>query len=174
PIDLELTKEVRLTRRVPDPNRTRSRPLGLPCGVRIAALTLERSPLQMRVMSKESGHAFVQPQTPAFEVRLTNITSAEEPYELRLKLTHHDGTLVDAIQKGTVPAGQAAIVPLDVPSAKLGYHDVAIALNDAASRTLLDRKTSCCLLPPDTRKYRDTSPLGTWDFGGAHFTANDA
>src|SRR5262249_15942595 len=55
-IEIELTKEVRLTRRVPDPNRTRSRPLGLPSGVRIAALTLERSPLQMRVISKEAGH----------------------------------------------------------------------------------------------------------------------
>ena len=58
-IEIELTKEVRLTRRVPDPNRTRSRPLGLPSGVKIAALTLERSPLQMPVTSKEPGHAFV-------------------------------------------------------------------------------------------------------------------
>jgi hypothetical protein len=199
-IEIELTKEVRLTRRVPDPNRTRSRPLGLPSGVRLAALTLERCPLQMRVTSKESGHAFVVPQQPTFQVHLTNITAAPQPYELGLTLTHRDGTPLSAARKGTVPAGQAADVALGVPltptplpggergknasplpagergrgeGAKLGYHDVTVTLKDGAGRTLLQRRTSCCLLPPDTRKHRATSPFGTWDFGGAHFTAND-
>jgi hypothetical protein len=172
-IDIELTKEVRLARRLPDPNRFRSRPLGLPSGVRIAALTLERSPLQMRVTSKESGHAFVQPQKPAFAFRLTNITSIEQPYELRLTLIHHDGTPLQATRKGTVPAGQTADVALDAPAAKLGYHEVTVTLTGAAGRPLLERRTSCCLLPPDTRKHRATSPFGTWDWGGAHFTAND-
>jgi hypothetical protein len=172
-IEIELTKEVRFARRQPDPNRTRSRPLGPPSGVRIAALTLEPSALQMRVTSKETGHAFVVPQKPTFDVRLTNITGAEQPYELELALTHHDGTPLVAARKGSVPAGQAADVALEAPAAKLGYHDVAVTLKDGAGRTLLQRRTSCCLLPPDTRKHRETSPLGTWDFGGGHFTAND-
>jgi hypothetical protein len=172
-IEIELTKEVRLTRRQPDPNRTRSRPLGLPSGVRIAALTLERSPLQMRVTSKESGHAFVQPQKPAFTVHLTNITTAAQPYALELTLTHHDGTLLRATGKGSVPAGQAADVALEAATAKLGYHEATVTLKDGAGRILLERHTSCCLLPPDTRKHRATSPLGTWDFCGGHFTADD-
>src|SRR5262249_19789616 len=29
------------------------------------------------------------------------------------------------------------------------------------------------LLPPDTRKHRDTSPFGTWDFCGGHFTSDN-
>jgi hypothetical protein len=178
-IEIELTKEVRLTRRVPDPNRTRSRPLGLPSGVRIAALTLERSPLQMRVTSKEPGHAFVEPQKPTFAVRLANITSAPQPYELVLALTHHDGTPFRAAAKGNVPAGQTSDVAL-TPGAdptglavKRGYHDVTVTLKDSAGRTLLERRTSCCLLPADTRKHRATSPIGTWDFCGGHFTSND-
>jgi hypothetical protein len=172
-IEIELTKEVRLARRVPDPNRLRSRPLGLPSGVRLAALTLERSPLQMRVSSKEPGHAFVVPQKPAFQVRLTNITDAVQPYELALTLTHHDGTRLSATHKGTVPAARTADVTLDAAKAKLGYHDVTVVLKGAAGRTLLERRTSCCLLPPDTRKHRDSSPLGTWDFCGGHFTSDD-
>jgi len=172
-MEIELTKEVRLTRRVPDPNRTRSRPLGLPCGVRIAALTLESSPLQVRVTSKESGHAFVVPQIPTFAVRLTNITAVDQPYDLDLTLTHHDGTSLHVGRKGSVPTGQAADVALDAPAAKLGYHEVTVALKDAAGHTLLERRTSCCLLPPDTRRHRATSPIGTWDFSGSHFTAND-
>src|SRR2546421_997217 len=87
-LEIELTKEARLARRLPDPCRFRSRPLGLPSGVRIAALSLEPSPLQMRVTSKESGHAFVAPQQPSFQVRLTNITGIGQPYELGLALTH--------------------------------------------------------------------------------------
>ena len=87
-----MTKEVRLTRRVPDPNRLRSRPLGLPSGVRIAALTLERSPLQMRVGSKETGHAFVEPQKPTFSVHLDNVTAAVQAYRLTAEATHLDGT----------------------------------------------------------------------------------
>jgi hypothetical protein len=171
-IEIELTKEVRLTRRVPDPNRTRSRPLGLPSGVRLAGLTLERSPLQMRVSSKESGHAFVEPQKPTFTVHLTNITAAEQPYELSLTLTHHDGTVAKVEQKGRIPAGQTASVELVAPAAKRGYHDVAVTLA-SGGRVLLERKTSCCLLPPDTRKHRATSPIGTWDFCGGHFTSKD-
>src|SRR5947199_9216505 len=86
-VEIELTKEIRLARRQPDPCRFRSRPLGLPSGVKIAAITLEKSPLQMRVGSKETGHAFVEPQKPAFQVRLTNISAAAYAYELRLALT---------------------------------------------------------------------------------------
>jgi hypothetical protein len=172
-VEIELTKEVRLTRRQPDPNRTRSRPLGLPSGVRIAALTLERSPLQMRVTSKESGHAFVQPQKPSFEVRLTNITAAEQAYELGLTLTHKDGPPLNVTRKGTVPASKSIDVTLEAPTAKLGYHDATVTLKGTAGIALLERRTSCCLLPPDTRKHRATSPIGTWDFCGAHFTSND-
>ncbi len=87
-IEIELTREVRLARRSPDPNRFRYRPLGLPSGVRLAAITLERSPLQMRVSSKEIGHAFVEPNQPTFQVSLRNITAAAQPYKLILTATH--------------------------------------------------------------------------------------
>jgi hypothetical protein len=171
-IEIELTKEIRLARRQPDPCRFRSRPLGLPSGLKIAGLTLERSPLQMRVTSKETGHAFTEPQKPTFQVRLVNITAVEQPYELLLMLTHFDRTNVLVEQKGRVAAGMTAEIELTAPTAKRGYHDVAVVLS-SAGRLLLGRSTSCCLLPPDTRKHRETSPFGTWDFCGGHYTSND-
>src|SRR5690606_16324647 len=67
-LDVELTKELYVTRHVPDPNRFRIRPLGLPSGLSIAAITFEKSPLQMRVYSDESGHAFVEPASAVFKV----------------------------------------------------------------------------------------------------------
>lgn len=171
-IEIELTKEIRLARRQPDPNRFRSRPLGLPSGVKIAALTLEKSPLQMRVVSKESGHAFVEPQKPTFQVHLTNITNVDQAYELTLTLTHHDGATQTVARKGSVPAGKVAEVAIDALAAKLGFHNVSVALRNG-SQAMLERKTSCCLLPPDTRKHRESSPFGTWDFCGGHFTPDD-
>lgn len=171
-LEVEITKELRLARRQPDPNRFRIRPLGLPSGVRIAAITFERSPLQMRVNSKESGHAFVEPQKPTFQVRLRNITQSDRDYQLVATMTHRDGTKSQARVAGKIPAGQT-VAPSIAVAVKRGYHDVVIALLDAAGKVLLERHTSCALLPPDTRKHRATSPFGTWDFGGAHFTNDD-
>ena len=35
------------------------------------------------------------------------------------------------------------------------------------------RETSFALLPPDTRKHRDQSPFGTYDFGGIALSCGD-
>jgi hypothetical protein len=172
-LEIEITKEVRLARRQPDPNRFRERPLGNPSGVRIAAVTLERSPLQVRVTSSESGHAFVEPQKPAFAVRLENTGGVPQAYKLTAEATHLDGTKTKAEAAGQVNPRETATVPLEL-AAKRGYHDVSVTLRDKAGRPLLERKTSFALLPPDTRKHRAASPFGTWDFYGGHFTLSDA
>ncbi len=172
-LEIEVTKEVRLARRQPDPNRFRLRPLGLPSGVRLAALTLERSPLQMRVGSKETGHAFVEPQQPTFQVRLSNITGSEQAYRLAFEATHLEGDRTHAESAGRVPPRASVEVSVAVPAARRGYHDLAVTLTDGGGRTLLRRLTSFAVLPPDTRKYRAASPFGTWDFGGAHFSSSN-
>ncbi|MBE3134019.1 MAG: hypothetical protein IMZ55_11135, partial [Acidobacteria bacterium] len=172
-IEIEVTKDVRLARRVPDPCRYRYRPLGLPSGVRIAAITLEKSPLQMRVTSSETGHAFVEPQKPEFKVSLENITGAAQDYALKIQATHLGGTKVEAAKSGKVEAGKTAEVAFPLRVSLRGYYDLAVTLEDGKKRTLLCRETSFALLPPDTRKHRDQSPFGTYDFGGAHYTCRD-
>ena len=172
-IEIELTKEVRLARRRPDPNRYRFRPLGLPSGVRIAAITLEQSPLQLRVSSREIGHAFVEPQQPTFQVTLRNITSAAQEYNLTLQATHLDGSTTQTQRTGRVEANATAELSILVPTKKRGYHDLVVALGGPDKKTLLRRQTSFALLPPDTRKHRDRSPFGTYSFGGSHYTSRD-
>jgi len=173
-MDIELTKEIRLARRRPDPARFRYRPLGTASGVRIAGITLERSPLAMSVGSRESGNAFVEPQAPEFQVRLENITAAAQAYRLALTATHRDAKPVTVTADGRVEPGQAAEVALPVPVSMRGYYDAAVTLSDGARRKLLTRQTSFALLPPDTRKHRAQSPFGTWDFSGGHFSCSDA
>lgn len=172
-IEIEVTKEVRLARRSPDPARFRYRPLGLPSGVRIAAITLERSPLQMRVTSREAGHAFVQPQVPTFTVRLQNITDREQPFGLTFRARHLYGTKTEEERSGSVAPGETRNVRVPLPSPKRGYYDLEVTLADGRGRTLLQRHTSFALLPPNTRKYHDQCPFGTWDFSGTHFTPDD-
>lgn len=172
-LEIELTKEIRLARRQPDPCRFRSRPLGLPSGVRIAAITLERAPLQMQVTSRETGHAFVQPQQPTFQVRLQNLTEQNRPFEITVNARHLDGTPTSVTQPGHVGPHQTVELEIALPRAKLGYHDLTVTLSDAFGRVQLQRETSFALLPPDTRKHRASSPFGTWDFCGGHFTPDD-
>ena len=165
-LDVELTKEIRVL-------GSHTLPLGLPSGVRIAAITFEKSPLQVKVTSSESGHAFVQPQKPTFQVQLTNITPREQPFTLTAVATPLDGTATRVKVGGAVAAGTVTNVSLEIPVPKRGYYDLALTLSDGRNRALFTRQTSMALLPPETRKHRDTAPFGTWQFGGGHYASID-
>lgn len=173
-LEIELTKEVRLARRSPDPCRFRERPLGLPSGVEIAAITLEKSPLQMVVASRKPGHVFVAPETPAFSVNLTNISEKRLPFTVRATALHRDGRTHQMLQRGHVEAGETRAVALPLAVPLYGYHDLEVSLSAAGRSPLLRRRTSFAWLPPDTRRHRDRSPFGTWDFGAAHFGNPDS
>jgi hypothetical protein len=172
-LDIEVTKEVKLVRHYPDPSRYQNRPVGPTSGVKIAAITLEKSPLQMTVTSDEPGHAFVLPKTPSFKITLTNITDKPQPYTLTAAFTHLRGEQAAAQTTGTVAPNQTASVQLPLTVPKLGYYDISITLA-TPDRTLLTRNTSFAQLPQDTRKHRDKAPWGAWDWNGTHFTATDA
>lgn len=177
-IDMEITKEVKLARHVPDPNRFRYRPLGLPSGVRIAAITLEKSPLQMTVTSTEPANAFVEPQRPCFVIELQNITSKNQQYVLKLTPSHGEVTAAIIEKKGMVAAGQMVRETVTLDGTPRGYNELEVALNvgDSADHdsALLVRHTSFALLRPDDRKHRDDSPFGTWEWNGLHVTSKDS
>ncbi len=172
-IDVELTKAIRLARRSPDPNRFQWRPLGPTSGVRIAAMTFERSPLQMRVVSTVGGHLFVEPQVPRFEVRLTNISDHVQPYRLKFRATHFHGRTIAQQVSGEIAPGRTAVVPVTLEDAQRGYHDLSITLHDERDGLLLERRTSFALLRDMQRPHRATCPVGTWDFTGVHVTPSD-
>ncbi len=65
-------------------------------------------------------------------------------------------------------------VSIPVPTKKRGYHDLTVTLETSSGTSRrLTRQTSFAVLPPDTRRHRDTSPFGTYSFGGSHYTSND-
>lgn len=173
-LDVEVTKELQLAIREPDPCRFNFRPIGLPSGVHIYGMTFQRAPVQMKVTSDESAHVFVQPQTATFHVELRGVTRVNGKLTIEATATHFDGETTtvtsdefDSVLGGTVKKD------LTVPAKRLGWHSLIIRLKNGRSE-LLRRETTFAVLPPDTRKHRDESPFGTWDFGGAHFTENRA
>ena len=101
---------------------------------------------------------------PVFQVRLENITDKPQPYTL----VAAPGTWTARPPSGPARAAwRRARRPrcrLEVPVPKRGYYDLDMTLIDAAGRELM-RRTSFALLPPDTRKHRDQSPFGTYDYG---------
>ncbi len=167
-MDIELTKELRLARRSPDPCRFRWRPLGLPSGVRIAGVTLERSPLQFSLEPQSAGSLFEAPARPSFEVRLTNITGERQPWTLEVLV---DGKSVETL-RGETPAGETTSRTLTLPEQDLGYHRLEVVVSGAQGK-LFSRRVAFGNLPQDERKYRAESPVGTWTFNGAHFTPLD-
>ena len=54
-----------------------------------------------------------------------------------------------------------------------GYYELAIRFV-VGKGEMIRRETTFALLPPNTRKHRDESPFGTWDFTGGHYTPNEA
>lgn len=172
-MDVQPTREIRLARHAPDPNRFRWRPLGLPSGVKIQAITLELSPLQMKVVGRETGNAFVQPQLPAFDVALANISDEDRPFMLSLIGTSLDGKVVRAERKGLVQAGKSRTETFELDPPQRGYYDLRVQLEEGSGKRLVVYQSSFAVLPPDTRRHRETSPFGTWDFCGQHFTGSD-
>ncbi len=167
-LDLELTKELKVAVKQPDPSRFRIRPLGLPSAVHVFGLTLERSPVQMTVTSPETGNVFVRPQTPVFHANLRNITADERQVQIESNVTDYYGQTTKTLVNASLAAGSKSSIEIALHTERLGWFDVQFRLLESGRR-LLDRNTTFAILPPDTRKATlHDSPFGTWYFGTAH------
>lgn len=166
--DLELTKAIRL--------RGNSRkPTGLlpSSAVHVFGLTLERNPVDVQVMAKESGNIFYAADNPEFNVRFTNTRNVKADLTMSWEITDYYGRKTRQSTRVVVP-GRAenggvadGRIPLSLPA--LGYFDAVITVTeDWSGRELWRQPTSFALLPPDTRKAGAESPFGTWWFCQTH------
>jgi hypothetical protein len=174
-LDVEVTKKLRLQIRRPDPCRYQIRPLGLPSGVHVFGMTFQRSPVQMAVTSAESGHVFNEPQTPTFHVKLTNVDRRTHPVTVIAEATDFYGkTTIVSSPEIELYSRKSVTQNLNIPVCRRGWHKLVVRVTKNERIEYLRRETTFALLPADTRKYRDASPFGTWDFCGGHFTSSDS
>ena len=168
-LDIEMTKEIRLARRSPDPNRFQWVPLGRTSSVHIAGLTLERSPIQMELRSSAGGNLFEQPAEPEFRVILKNITREPQKYSLTLKT----GASPEASLRGEIGPGQSVRESIRLSGVPLGYVKLSAILSGGKGDHLLTRRTSFGVLPPNQRHFVSEGSVGTGDMNSGHFTPCD-
>jgi len=176
-LDLDITKKVGLAVNLPDPYRYQLRPVGDPSGVRIFAVTLQRSSLQMDLAAPEPGNVFNEPQRPTFTVLLRNHYEHYREYHLEATVRRDDGkedhfSFPSFRNWSPVHRNPRLKQTLELPVTERGHYELTVELM-LGKRRVLYRETTFAILAPNTRKYRHESPFGAWDFRGTHLTLAD-
>src|SRR5439155_6370730 len=91
-LEFELTKEVRIYRAFPDPTYYSMHGAGLPSGVHIYGVTLERPAVEVDFQPDQVAHIWTAPAQPAYTATLRNTTTAPQAIKLELTTTSHDGS----------------------------------------------------------------------------------
>ncbi len=141
--------------------------------VHIFGVTLEKSPVELRLKQSQPGNIFHNDETPetTFAVR----ANAPGRYELRWEITGIDGRELArnsrAVELPTIGGEADITVPLSMPD--LGWYGLRVTLADAGGQTLFRHDAAFALLGKDTRTAGYESPFGTWWFSGVHYSTQD-
>ncbi|MCM8802664.1 MAG: hypothetical protein NC827_05070 [Candidatus Omnitrophica bacterium] len=142
-------------------------------GVHIFAITLERTPIMIKILPAQIGNIYEKREKPEMFVNLFPKKNAEK-YTLAWEIHDLDGNLVSQNKKEIFCENiktETLIVPLHVKDN--GWYSIKISLFDSKIRLLIEHPASFAILPDDTRKSSYESPFGTWWFGGAHLGTED-
>ncbi len=155
-------------------NDRRRKPLATSVSaVHVFGVTLEKSPVELRLKQSQPGNIFHNDEVPetAFALR----ANAPGAFTLRWEIADVAGKVLQSHDKTVelkTPGAEAEItVPLAMP--EVGWYALRITLTDAAGHTLVKHDAAFALLGRDTRTAGLESPFGTWWFGGAHYTTRD-
>lgn len=174
-IGLEITKEVKYYRGFPDPLEYSWHGGGLPSSVRIFALSLERSDVDIDIQPDQFGHVWTAPATPKYTVQLRNRTGAAARSRLVVSTRSHDGkdTIRQELQAELPANGSAVGVPISLKPTRFGLHEMTLALATGVETATFRRNFA--YFHTDTR---DKTPwhegrgsiFGFWPWGGGHVT----
>ena len=173
-LEFELTKEVRIHRSFPDPIYYSSHAAGLPSGVHVFGITLERPAVEVDFQPDKLAHIWTAPEQPSYTAKLRNATTAEQAVELVLTTTSHDGQEKTTVrQAAKLAPGAEQAVKLALQLKKHGYHEVELKIHSAGE--IRTQKRSLAYLHLDTRERGDweegKGPIfGMWDWNGSHLT----
>jgi hypothetical protein len=173
-LEFELTKDVRIYRAFPDPTYYSMHGAGLPSGVHVFGITLERPAVEVDFQPDQVAHIWTAPAKPSYTVKLKNTTQKAQTVELQLSTTSHDGTEKTVVKKSVeLAAGASEVVKLPLELKRYGHHDVALKIQSAGEERTQTR--SLAFLHPDTRERGNWAEgkgpiFGMWDWNGGHVT----
>jgi hypothetical protein len=173
-LDFELTKEVRVRRDFPDPINYSVHGAGLPSGVHVFGITLERPAVTVDFQPDQFAHIWTAPAQPSYTARLKNQSPRQQSVFLELTTTSHDGKEKTKVEKTVrlAPAAERAVA-LPLHLARHGYHAVELKIKDDGG--LRSQRRSLAWLHADTRERGNweegKGPIfGFWDWNGGHLT----
>jgi hypothetical protein len=173
-LEFELTKEVRIYRAFPDPTYYSMHGAGLPSGVHIYGITLERPLVEVDFQPDQVAHIWTAPAQPSYTATLKNLSPAAQTTDLELTTISHDGLEKTVVQRNVqLPAGAVQPVKLPLALKRHGYHAVELKIRSAGEERT--QKRSLALLHPDTRERGNWAEgkgpiFGMWDWNGGHLT----
>jgi hypothetical protein len=173
-LEFELTKNVRIYRAFPDPTYYSMHGAGLPSGVHVFGVTLERPAVEVDFRPDQVAHIWTAPAKPGYTARLRNTTQKAQAVTLQLSTTSHDG-LEKIVVKSSVElaAGADRAVKLPLELRHYGHHAVELKIGAAGEERTQVR--SLAFLHPDTRERGNWAEgkgpiFGMWDWNGGHLT----
>lgn len=173
-VELELTKQVFQHRSYPDPYMYGWHQGGLPSGVRVFALTLERAGVDMNIEPAQFGHVWQAGTMPRYAINLQNKAATARQVTITAQTVSHDQVEKSALQSRQISLapGQKMPTAFDLPVKRNGIHEVTFTLADG--KDSWTEKRNLCLLAKDTRAEKWTAgqgPLfGFWSYNGGHYT----
>lgn len=173
-LELELTKELQIYRAFPDPHYYSMHGGGLPSGVHIFGLTLERPAVEIDLQPDQVGHIWTAPDQPSYTVKATNTTGKPQSVNLELTTVSHDGLEKTVVrQSAQLQPGGSQYVKLPLSLKRYGHHDVTLKIESAGEVRTQTRSVS--YLHAETRERggwaEGKGPIfGMWDWNGGHIT----
>lgn len=112
---VELTRQLRLRRTVNHSNHE-WKPLGPQSGIIVLGLTLEKSPVAIRIESEETGYVFYKHKKPALTIATTNPSDGLVFLDLSVTVTDYSGEQREVTQSLTVPPGTLGMCCIASPT----------------------------------------------------------
>jgi hypothetical protein len=173
---------VRIHRAFPDPTYYSIHAAGLPSGIHVFGVTLERPEVEVDFQPDQVGHIWTAPKQPSYTVRLRNTTAAVQQVQIALTTTSHDGKGKTTVGKiVALAAGTTQNVQLVPTLKRYGHHAVELKTRSAPTLPGLEKAVertqtrSLAFLHPDTRERGNWAEgkgpiFGMWDWNGGHQT----
>jgi hypothetical protein len=140
--------------------------------VHVFGVTLERSPVDLRLKQAQPGNIFHNDELP--ETTFALHAEVGGRYTLRWEISDVAGKLLQTREKMVaLKAGEDADITLPLALPELGWYGLRVALSDASGHALFKHEAAFALLGKDTRTAGYESPFGTWWFGSAHYATTD-
>jgi hypothetical protein len=187
-LEFELTKQVRTFRGFPDPIQYSRHGAGLPSGVHVFAITLERPAVEVDLQPDAFAHIWTAPATPSYTVALRNTSTVKQAVALDLEAQAFGRAETTTVREQVeLNAGETRKVKLLLKGIKRhGHHAVrlrvwtgtgkkpeALRADRGAEKRVWNR--SLAYLQRDTRERGNweegKGPIfGMWDWNGGHVT----